>query len=86
MELYNDNLDSLKYCYQKYKFEDIMNLEIEELRLLCIRQRGTYFRQLFSKNFNMKTIINDRLKITKDEYPDFDITKEPAEKYFIRKN
>jgi hypothetical protein len=68
MEAVLDNHDKIKQCYSKYPIEDVRKMSPSELKLLCSAERVA-FAESFNK-LDMKTIIDERLNILKQQRED----------------
>jgi hypothetical protein len=66
MEDYLNNLNSLKACYEKQSFEQVMSLSKDEIRTLCVEERLKVIRDLTSDRLLTSNIIHERIRILQD--------------------
>ena len=66
MEEYLKNLNSLKSCYEKHSYEQVIALDNDEVKKLCLEERVKVIRDLTSERLLTSNLIQERIKILHD--------------------
>lgn len=63
MEDYLNNLNDLKACYERVPFNQVMSLENDQLKNLCLQERLKVIRDITSDKLLTTNLINERIRI-----------------------
>lgn len=70
MENYLNNLSNLKACYERNSFEQVMTMNKEQIRTLCLDEKIKVIRDVTSDRLLASNLITERIIVLHDREND----------------